>query len=130
MIVLDVSLEMLGQTVDAFREDRHLHFRRTGIAGLGRIGLDDFGLAAGSYRHRAVPFLSGVTVCGRAGMSSSAVTMACAADDGVVRLKAGPGALPRAATDSPANRSAAENAPNQKAGGDSGVKGTGTPALA
>src|SRR6516162_2748670 len=41
MIVLDVGLEMLGEAVDALREDRHLHFRRTGIAGLGRVGLDD-----------------------------------------------------------------------------------------
>src|SRR5262245_42748536 len=111
MIVLDVSLEMLGETVDAFREDRHLHFRRTGIASLGRISLDDFGLAAGSYRHRAVPFLSGVMVCGRAGMSSSAVTMACAANDGVARLIARPRPCSgAAATDSPGNRSAAENA--------------------
>src|ERR1700674_2877510 len=47
MVILDVSLEMLGETVDALRKDRHLHLRRTGIAGLGRVGLDDFGLAAG-----------------------------------------------------------------------------------
>src|SRR5262249_19655073 len=59
MVVLDVGLEMLGEAVDALREDRHLHFRRTGIAGLGRVGLDDFGLAAGCYRHRVVLVLSG-----------------------------------------------------------------------
>src|SRR5262249_13672135 len=59
MVVLDVGLEMLGEAVDALREDRHLHFRRTGIAGLGRVGLDDFGLAAGGYRHRVVLVLLG-----------------------------------------------------------------------
>src|SRR5262249_4149555 len=74
MGVLDGGLEMLGEAVDALREDRHLHFRRTGIAGLGRVGLDDFGLAAGGYRHRVVLVLSGFTLGGRAGMSSSAVT--------------------------------------------------------
>src|SRR5262249_60087336 len=50
---------MLGEAVDALREDRPLHFRRTVIAGLGRVGLDDFGLAAGCYRHRVVLVLSG-----------------------------------------------------------------------
>src|SRR5262249_2020248 len=52
MVVLDVALEMLGQAVDALSNDCHLHFRRTGIAGLGRIGLDDFRLAFGRDRHR------------------------------------------------------------------------------
>src|SRR6516225_5714666 len=54
MVVLDVSFEMLGQAVDAFREDGHLHFRRSGIAGFGGIGVDHFGLAAGLYRHRNI----------------------------------------------------------------------------
>src|SRR5262249_37391960 len=54
MIVLDVGLEMLGEAVDALRQDRHLHLRRSGVAGLGRIGLDDLGLAAGRNRHRVV----------------------------------------------------------------------------
>src|SRR5262245_33475544 len=61
VIVLDVGLEVLGETVDALRKDRHLHFRRTGVAGLGRIALDHFGLAAGCNRHRVVLFLSGFT---------------------------------------------------------------------
>src|SRR6478736_10128322 len=59
VIVLDVGFEMLGEAVDALREDRHLHFRRTGVAGFGRIGLDDFGLAAGGYRHRVILVLRG-----------------------------------------------------------------------
>src|SRR5258707_12023908 len=74
VVVLHVGLEMLGEASDALREDRHLHFRRTGVAGFGRIGLNDLGLAVGRDRHRDVPFLSGVSICGRAGMSSSAVT--------------------------------------------------------
>src|SRR5438105_2456565 len=41
VVVLDVGLEMLGQIVDAFRQDRDLHLRRTRVAGLGPIGLDD-----------------------------------------------------------------------------------------
>src|SRR5262245_65968717 len=56
MVVLDVALEVLGQIVDAFRKNGHLHLRRSGVAGLGRIGLDDFRLACGRNRHRA--FLS------------------------------------------------------------------------
>jgi hypothetical protein len=54
MVVLDVGFEMLGEVVDALRKDRHLHFRRPGIAVLGRVDLDDFGLAAGRYRHRVI----------------------------------------------------------------------------
>src|SRR5262249_58164148 len=56
MVIIDVTFEVLGQIVDAFRKYGHLHFRRSGIAGLGRIGLDDFRLACGRNRHRA--FLS------------------------------------------------------------------------
>src|SRR5262245_61285068 len=52
MVVLDVGLEMLGKAVDALREDRHLYLWRSGIAGLYRVALDHFGLAAGRYRHR------------------------------------------------------------------------------
>src|SRR6188472_727596 len=59
VVVLHVGLEMLGEAGDALREDRHLHFRRTGVAGFGRIGLNDLGLAARRDRHRDVPFLSG-----------------------------------------------------------------------
>src|SRR5262245_8751429 len=74
MVVLDVGLEMLGKAVDAFREDRHLYFRRSGITGLDRVALDEFGLPTGRYRHRVVfLILFGSPVGGRAGMSSSAV---------------------------------------------------------
>src|ERR1700681_1493765 len=74
MVVLDVGLEVLRQVVDAFRKDRHLHFRRTSVAGLGRISLDDVGLAVGCNRHRVSYCRRGsFTNGGRAGMSSSAV---------------------------------------------------------
>src|SRR6185369_284978 len=53
MVVLDVRLEMVGQVVDALRQDRYLHFRRPGIAGLLGIRLDHFGLAAARNRHRS-----------------------------------------------------------------------------
>src|SRR4029077_10752421 len=73
MVVLDVGLEVLRQVVDALRKDRHLHFRRTSVAGFGRIGLDNVRLAVGCNRHR-VSYLSGKATNGsRAGMSSSAV---------------------------------------------------------
>src|SRR5262245_19545536 len=81
VVVLDVGLEMLGEIADALRKDRHLHLRRTRVAGLGRISLDDFRLAGGCDRHRNSFGLSwgdgaqrqkprGAGV-GRAGMSSS-----------------------------------------------------------
>ena len=47
MVVLDVGLEVLGEVGDALGQDSDLDLRRTGIAGLGRIILDDFRLAAG-----------------------------------------------------------------------------------
>src|SRR5262245_6027091 len=62
MVVLDVGLEMLGKAVDALREDRHLYLWRSGIAGLYRVALDHFGLAAGRYRHRVSLSCRG---CGR-----------------------------------------------------------------
>src|SRR3954471_6281467 len=52
VVVFHVSLEVLGQRVDPLREDRDLHLGRPGVARLGGIRLDDFGLAAGSERHR------------------------------------------------------------------------------
>src|ERR1700730_4744301 len=94
MVVLDVGLEVLRQVVDAFRKDRYLNFRRASVAGLGRIGLDDFRLAVGCNRHRisfygqlspaghdrmeirsyrATVVSTGFKDGGRAGMSSSAV---------------------------------------------------------
>ena len=55
MVVLHVGLEVLGQVVDALGQDRDLHFGRTGVARLGGIRLDDFGLAVGRNRHRQCP---------------------------------------------------------------------------
>src|SRR5262249_2442904 len=52
VVVLDVAAAVLGEIVDAFRKDRYLHFRRSRVAGLGRIGLDDFRLTCGGNRHR------------------------------------------------------------------------------
>ena len=52
MIVLHMCLEVVGQRRDPFGQDRDLHFGRTGVARLGGIRLDDFGLAAGVKRHR------------------------------------------------------------------------------
>src|SRR5690606_19312602 len=51
MIVFAVSLEMIGQVVDALGKDRDLDFGRTGVAGLGAIFLDELLLAFGSNRH-------------------------------------------------------------------------------
>src|SRR5262249_51008803 len=53
MVVLDVGFEMLGEIVDPLGQNRHLHFRRPGISGLLGVCLNDFGLAAGTYRHRS-----------------------------------------------------------------------------
>src|SRR5260363_177722 len=52
VIILAVGLEMAGQVVDAFRQDRNLHLGRTGVTGLGGIRLDDFRLALCGHRHR------------------------------------------------------------------------------
>src|SRR5436190_3922152 len=52
VIVLHVGLEMVGEGVDAFRQDRDLDLGRAGVAGLGGIGLDDFRFALRGNRHR------------------------------------------------------------------------------
>ena len=52
MVVLHVGLEMVGEVVDAFRQDRDLNLGRAGVAGLGGIGLDDFRFAFCGNRHR------------------------------------------------------------------------------
>src|SRR5690606_33868170 len=52
MMVLAVALEMLGEVGDAFRKDRDLDLRRTGIPRLGGIFGDERGFALGSDRHR------------------------------------------------------------------------------
>jgi hypothetical protein len=72
MVVLDVTLEVLSQIVDAFRQDRDLHFGRPGVARFGPISLDEFRFTRGRDRHR-VSFVLGFTICGQAGMSSSEV---------------------------------------------------------
>eukprot|EP00456_Euglypha_rotunda_P032450 TRINITY_DN2514_c0_g1_i11.p1 TRINITY_DN2514_c0_g1~~TRINITY_DN2514_c0_g1_i11.p1 ORF type:complete len:114 (+),score=25.46 TRINITY_DN2514_c0_g1_i11:85-426(+) len=51
MIVLVVTLEMLGQVGDAFRQDRDLDFRRTGVTLNAGMFLDKRFLALGSDRH-------------------------------------------------------------------------------
>src|SRR5688572_4958414 len=52
MVVLRVALEVLGQVVDALREDRHLDFRRSGVARTTTVFLDERILALCSNRHR------------------------------------------------------------------------------
>ena len=52
MVVLPVGLEMLGEVVDAFRQDRDLNLGRAGIAGFVGIRLDDFRFAFRGNRHR------------------------------------------------------------------------------
>src|SRR6266404_5379678 len=77
MVVLHVGLEMPGEVVDAFRQDRDLNLGRAGVAGLGGIRLDDFRFAFGGNRHRqTLPLLraelavSPVRLNTRLGMSS------------------------------------------------------------
>src|ERR1700716_2907978 len=52
MIVLHVALEVVGEVVDAFRQDRDLNLGRAGVAGLVGIGLDDLCFALRGNRHR------------------------------------------------------------------------------
>src|SRR6266700_2725587 len=52
MVVLDVALEVPGEIIDAFRQDRDLNLGRAGVAGLVGIRLDDFRLACCGNRHR------------------------------------------------------------------------------
>ena len=52
VVILDVRLEVFGEVGDPFSEDRDLHLRRTRVAGLGSVGLDNFSLAACRNRHR------------------------------------------------------------------------------
>src|SRR5436190_23423372 len=44
MMVLQVGLEVRRELVDAGGEEGHLHFRRAGVVGAARVGLDDLGL--------------------------------------------------------------------------------------
>src|ERR1700738_3080088 len=52
MVCFHLGLEVPGEVVDAFRQDRDLNLRRAGVAGLGGIRLDDFRFAFGGNRHR------------------------------------------------------------------------------
>ena len=55
MVVLLVALEVFGEVGNAVRQDRDLHFRRTGIASGLTEFLDDFLLLFRRNRHRTVP---------------------------------------------------------------------------
>src|ERR1700732_1910566 len=76
MVVLHVGLEVPGEGVDAFRQERNLHLGRAGVAGLVGIRLDDFRFAFGGNRHRQTLSLraelavSPVRLNTRLGMSS------------------------------------------------------------
>ena len=52
MIVLGVALEMLGLRLDAAGQDCDLNFRRTGVALVAGMFLDNFLLAFRGNRHR------------------------------------------------------------------------------
>src|SRR3546814_15383341 len=56
VVVLVVRLEVIGQRIDAVGQDRDLDFRRTGIALVAGIVLDDFGFALGGNRHIQTSF--------------------------------------------------------------------------
>src|SRR5262245_59321271 len=60
-MVFHVRLEILGEPFDPFRKDRNLHLRQPRTAGFRPLAFDDFGLAAGTYRHR----LSCLRLCDR-----------------------------------------------------------------
>src|SRR5712671_7230968 len=70
MIVFHVRLEMLGEIVDPFGQDRDLHLRRTRVAGLLRVSLDDFRLAFGRNRHRQTPRLRPALPCSPARLNT------------------------------------------------------------
>src|SRR6476620_10129184 len=50
-MILRVGFEMLGQVVDPFAENRHLHFRRSGVAFVRAIGTDQFRFAILGQSH-------------------------------------------------------------------------------
>jgi hypothetical protein len=52
VIVFDVTLEMVRETVDPLGEQRNLDFGRTGIAGFDGVRLDKLRLLCGRKRHR------------------------------------------------------------------------------
>src|SRR5664279_3747567 len=54
MVILAVELEVLGQVVDALRQDRDLNFRRAGIVGFGGIFFDERRFTLRRNRHRMI----------------------------------------------------------------------------
>lgn len=54
MMVFRVALEMTGELLDARREDRDLHFRRTTVVRCGGMSLDYFLFTSGLERHQVL----------------------------------------------------------------------------
>jgi hypothetical protein len=54
MVILLVGLEVVGEVVDAFREDRNLDFGRTGVTRLGGEFLYESDFALGSHGHSVI----------------------------------------------------------------------------
>ena len=54
-MILRVGLEVFGEVVDAFAENRDLHFRGSGVGVVGLVAADQFGLAVFAQRHLACP---------------------------------------------------------------------------
>src|SRR4029079_5706475 len=65
MVILAVRLEMFGQIGDALGQDGDLELRRGGVAGLGRIFLDESLLALSADRHRMILAVRGLSWPGR-----------------------------------------------------------------
>src|ERR1700677_5022265 len=93
MVILHVALEMPGEAIDAFRQDRNLHLRRAGVAGLVAIRLDDFRFAFCGNRHRQILqslraglAVSPVRLNTRLGMSSPLPISASAKSDAATGL--------------------------------------------
>src|SRR5207302_8902913 len=57
MVVLDVALEVPGEIVDTFRQDRDLNLGRAGVGGVGGICLDYFRLASRGNPHRQMTWV-------------------------------------------------------------------------
>src|SRR3989442_14315043 len=53
MMILRVNFEMFREVVDALAEERHLYFRRSGVALVGLVLADDSGLAVLGKGHRS-----------------------------------------------------------------------------
>ena len=87
MVVLLVGLEVIGQSVDALGEERHLDLGRPGVALLGCVFPDYFLLSLYAQRHR-IPFLGvGSRPRAVAGMSSSSGRLRCCAQTAASRQR-------------------------------------------